>query len=65
MKCIVYNGDIVGLSFIKFIIFCFFFLVFVGESFRMNVGLDRGIKISLIVRERIGELVIEMKVGVR
>nr|GEU42534.1 hypothetical protein [Tanacetum cinerariifolium] len=34
---------------------------FAGESLRMNVGLDRGIKTSLIKRERIGESVTKMK----
>ncbi|GKG23322.1 hypothetical protein Tco_0391358, partial [Tanacetum coccineum] len=32
-----------------------------GESLRMNVGLDRGIKTSSTRRERIGESVTEMK----
>nr|GEX58392.1 hypothetical protein [Tanacetum cinerariifolium] len=36
-----------------------------GESLRMNVGLDRGIKTSSTGKERIGELVTEMKAGVR
>nr|GEZ68104.1 hypothetical protein [Tanacetum cinerariifolium] len=36
-----------------------------GESLRMNVGLDRGIKTSSTGRERIGESVTEMKAGVR
>ncbi|GKA59533.1 hypothetical protein Tco_0758846 [Tanacetum coccineum] len=35
-----------------------------GESLRMNVGLDRGIKTSSTGRERIGESVTEMKAGV-
>ncbi|GJR78079.1 putative reverse transcriptase domain-containing protein [Tanacetum coccineum] len=35
-----------------------------GESLRINVGLDRGIKTSSTRRERIGELVIEMKARV-
>ncbi|GKA54083.1 hypothetical protein Tco_0753032 [Tanacetum coccineum] len=36
-----------------------------GESLRMNVGLDRGIKTSSTGRERIGESVTEMKAGDR
>ncbi|MFS7995925.1 hypothetical protein Hanom_Chr12g01123871 [Helianthus anomalus] len=35
-----------------------------GESIRMNVDLDRGIKTSSTGRERIGESVTEMKDGV-
>nr|GEW89445.1 RNA polymerase, mitochondrial [Tanacetum cinerariifolium] len=36
-----------------------------GESLRMNVGLERGIKTSSTERERIGEAVTEMKAGDR
>ncbi|GKD32863.1 hypothetical protein Tco_1248372 [Tanacetum coccineum] len=36
-----------------------------GESLRMNVGLDRGIKTSSTGKERIGESVTKMKAGVR
>ncbi|GJY50612.1 putative ribonuclease H-like domain-containing protein [Tanacetum coccineum] len=40
-------------------------LVLAGESLRMNVGLDRGIKTISTGRERIGESVTKMKAGVR
>ncbi|GKB32416.1 hypothetical protein Tco_0871817 [Tanacetum coccineum] len=44
---------------------CSSLLVLAGESLRMNVGLDRGIKTSSTGRERIGKSVTEMKAGVR
>nr|GEW36779.1 hypothetical protein [Tanacetum cinerariifolium] len=42
---------------------CSSLLPLVGESLRMNVGLDRGIKTSSTRRERIGESITEIKAG--
>lgn len=65
MKRTAHNGDIVGSSPTKPTTPCSSLSALAGESLRMNVGLDRGIKTSSTGRERIGESVTEMKAGVR